>query len=457
MKKVILLVAYCLLGWGTTGLWAQQGFVATGGDASGAGGGVSYSFGQVDYLSAAGTGGSVNQGLQHPGGYSLSGTLSYDNALGSGLSNSTVQLKQGNTVISQTTTNGDGYYSFNNPAAGQYTLAVLTSKAWGSVNATDALLCQKHFVEISLLSGLKLIAGDVNLSAYVNSTDGLAIQKRFVGLQSSYASGDWYFQAPVVVLDGSTNTTSDIKGICFGDVNGSYDPSGTKHQPDLFVENQGVQQIDGQVLVSVPVRVKESLNMAAMSLVLNYPANDMDVLGVEAAYDNQSLVYNTMGNELRIAWYTLQPKAINADETLLTLKLKLKNANNPSTDLNLSINTDESSLADFNGGKIINKTLLIPSLVNNGNGFSLSQNVPNPYKDVTLIAYAIPVDGNVKLEVLDLIGQSVAVLQDGLMSAGAYTYSMSGSVLPSGVYFYKMTVGTSTTLFTQTKRMVISR
>ncbi|MEI6575396.1 MAG: dockerin type I domain-containing protein [Bacteroidota bacterium] len=457
MKKVILLLGYCLLGWGTTGLWAQQGFVATGGDATGSGGNVSFSIGQVDYLSGAGSSGSVNQGLQHPGGYSLSGTLSYDNALQGGLSNSTVQLKQGNTVISQTTTNGDGFYSFSGPAAGNYTLNVQTNKAWGSVNATDALLCQKHFVEVALLSGLKLIAGDVNASGYVNSTDALAIQKRYVGLQTSFTSGNWYFQAPAVALDGSTNTTTNIKGICFGDVNGSYDPSGTKHQPDLFVENQGVQVIDGQSLVNVPVRVKESLNCAALSLILNYPSNDMDVLGVEAAYDNQSLVYNTMGNEIRIAWYTLQPKAINADETLLTLKLKLKNANNPSTDLNLSINTDESSLADFNGANIINKTLLIPSLVNNGNGFSLSQNVPNPYKDVTVIAYAIPVDGTVKLEVLDVIGQSVAVLQDGLLSAGAYTYTMSGSALPSGVYFYKMSVSNSTTQFTQTKRMVISR
>jgi hypothetical protein len=456
MKKVLFLLGFCLLGWGTTGLMAQQGFVATGGDATGAGGSVSYSIGQVDYLSAEGSGGFINQGLQHPGGYSLSGTISYDNALGSGLANTTVHLKQGNVVVAEAMTNSAGFYQFNNPVPGTYTLHIMTTKPWGSVNAADALLCQKHFVEITLLEDLKLIAGDVNLSAYVNSTDALAIQKRFVGLQSSFPSGDWYFESPVVDVTAS-DMVSNAKGICFGDVNGSYDPNGTKMEPVLFVENTGVQTISGGQVVTLPVRVKEAVNCAAISLIMTYPADAIELLGVVAAYDNQSMVYNVTGNELRIAWYTLAPKMLNAEETLFSMNLKLKNENNPQTDLNFVVNTDESSLADFNGQTMVNKTLLIPSLVNNGQGFSLSQNVPNPFGDVTSISYAIPVDGKVKLEVLDVVGQQVALLVDEAQGTGSYTYTMPGNALPSGVYFYKMTVNAGEQQFTQTKRMTITR
>ena len=45
---------------------AQQNTVATGGDASGAGGSVSYSIGQIDYETYSGSNGSVSQGVQQP-------------------------------------------------------------------------------------------------------------------------------------------------------------------------------------------------------------------------------------------------------------------------------------------------------------------------------------------------------------------------------------------------------
>ena len=49
-----------------TGLLAQQNSVSAGGDVSGSGGTVSFSVGQIDYLSITGAGGSVAQGVQQP-------------------------------------------------------------------------------------------------------------------------------------------------------------------------------------------------------------------------------------------------------------------------------------------------------------------------------------------------------------------------------------------------------
>lgn len=45
---------------------AQQNTVTAGGDASGTGGSASYSIGQVDYVTASGTGGVATQGVQQP-------------------------------------------------------------------------------------------------------------------------------------------------------------------------------------------------------------------------------------------------------------------------------------------------------------------------------------------------------------------------------------------------------
>ncbi len=50
--------------FGLTNVNAQQAITATGGDASGSGGTVAYSVGQIDYSANKGSGGSVSQGVE---------------------------------------------------------------------------------------------------------------------------------------------------------------------------------------------------------------------------------------------------------------------------------------------------------------------------------------------------------------------------------------------------------
>ncbi len=64
--KRLKLSAVLLLGLGLTGLQAQTSVNATGTNASGSGGSVSYSVGQVVYTTNTGTNGSVAQGVQQP-------------------------------------------------------------------------------------------------------------------------------------------------------------------------------------------------------------------------------------------------------------------------------------------------------------------------------------------------------------------------------------------------------
>ena len=64
--KRLKLSTVLLLGLGRTGVQAQTSVNATGGDASGGGGSVSYSVGQVVYTTHTGTSGSVAEGVQQP-------------------------------------------------------------------------------------------------------------------------------------------------------------------------------------------------------------------------------------------------------------------------------------------------------------------------------------------------------------------------------------------------------
>lgn len=58
-RTTLLLILFCL-----PKLMAQQATVTSGGNATGSGGKVSYSVGQIVYKSQTGTNGNVNQGLQ---------------------------------------------------------------------------------------------------------------------------------------------------------------------------------------------------------------------------------------------------------------------------------------------------------------------------------------------------------------------------------------------------------
>ena len=63
MKYLKLKISLFLLGIGYT-IQAQQAIITTGGNATGSGGSASFSSGQVNYTSVAGTTGAVSQGVQ---------------------------------------------------------------------------------------------------------------------------------------------------------------------------------------------------------------------------------------------------------------------------------------------------------------------------------------------------------------------------------------------------------
>ncbi len=90
--------------------------------------------------------------------------------------------------------------------------------------------------------------------------------------------------------------------------------------------------------------------------------------------------------------------------------------------------------------------------------FALGQNLPNPFRGVTRIAYALPRASDVRLEVFNLQGQRVATLVDGAQPAGTHhvrftARATDGSPLPSGVYFYRFRAGG----FAATRKMLLMR
>lgn len=70
--------------------------------------------------------------------------------------------------------------------------------------------------------------------------------------------------------------------------------------------------------------------------------------------------------------------------------------------------------------------------------FTLSQNYPNPFNPSTQITFSLPEQGNVVLQVFNMLGQSVQILVNEMRSAGQHTVPFDASHLSSGVYVYQL-------------------
>ncbi len=85
--------------------------------------------------------------------------------------------------------------------------------------------------------------------------------------------------------------------------------------------------------------------------------------------------------------------------------------------------------------------------------FSLAQNYPNPFNPSTVISYGLPRQSQVTLEVYNVIGQRVAALVNETQAAGYHEVRFSGTNLPSGVYFYRLTAGS----YVKTMKMALTK
>ncbi|MGE5431003.1 MAG: T9SS type A sorting domain-containing protein [Syntrophomonadaceae bacterium] len=70
--------------------------------------------------------------------------------------------------------------------------------------------------------------------------------------------------------------------------------------------------------------------------------------------------------------------------------------------------------------------------------YSLAQNYPNPFNSETIIKYNLPVDDQVKIEAIDLLGRVVKELYSGYQKSGEHKLSFNAEGLSGGIYFIIM-------------------
>jgi hypothetical protein len=97
-----------------------------------------------------------------------------------------------------------------------------------------------------------------------------------------------------------------------------------------------------------------------------------------------------------------------------------------------------------------NTTSSVHESNSNITNLNLEQNFPNPFSESTTIEFELNREEKVVLNVYNLLGEKIAVLEDRYLAAGHYTCIFNRNDIPEGVYYYELIAGDSSV----TKKML---
>ena len=85
------------------------------------------------------------------------------------------------------------------------------------------------------------------------------------------------------------------------------------------------------------------------------------------------------------------------------------------------------------------------------NEYFLENNYPNPFNPNTKISFNIADYGFTTLIVYDVLGNEIVKLINRELAAGKYDVNFNAGILPSGIYFYRLSVNN----FSSTNKMIL--
>jgi len=415
-----------------------------------------------------------------PSAISLGGTINYFNTANTPMNNVTVKLVQSGITVQETITGISGDYLFANVCPGSYDIVLTTVKDVGGINSTDAgqvnawNVTQTNGVHTAI-EKVRFLAGDVNGDNNILANDAAMIQGYFLTLGTSpvfdkpwefWKAGTMVSTQPqtssvmnINISAGSSAVTQNFFGLVSGDFNMSFVPSSLKSvdaaSRTLTLLKGEIEPVLPLATIDLPVKAGSAMQVGAISLILNYPNNKLQIEGVFLKdKPDQPVDFNVIKGELRIGWNSMNPLSLAAGEPMLTVRVKTTSemtekdvcsfelAANPLNELADGVfNVIPDALLKMNELQL-QKNVTVGINIPDRSAEMLLTSSPNPFKETANIKYTLPENGHVTLEVSSIIGNRVMELLDQQQNAGEYSMNLEGGFLVPGVYLITLKLET---------------
>jgi hypothetical protein len=204
------------------------------------------------------------------------------------------------------------------------------------------------------------------------------------------------------------------------------------------------------------IRSNDSGDLGAMTLFMGYNQDRYEVEDITTPLDGMK--YTIKDGQIRLAWSNTNPLTVKANDQVLTLRMKAKEA--IATPIQIFDVKPGSEFANAGAVRYDNWGLKMSGVVTQDNlpGFSIN-NFPNPFQNTTDIVYTLPEQGHVKLVLTNLFGEELHTLVDADQVTGSYTIRVNPSDygLTTGVYLYKIKVDGAISTYVKTNKMIFTR
>ncbi len=381
----------------------------------------------------------------------IMGSVYYLNDVLSPVSNAEIILSADQIPQDTVLTDTNGSFQFEVPDNTTYQLTASADKPWGGVNSTDALQILKHFVNIISLDGLYETAADVDNSGAINSIDALLTARRFTGIVTSFAAGDWAFTAPEVVVGAAGLYTSEVQALCYGDVNGSYVPA-LKEEP--AINNQISTPVAWAPEMKLEIRTGQELWLGAISLVLELPSG-YTTMAVEhgSPAATEPLLFHQTGNELRISWYSMNPGIYAVNDVLVVLYLH----SDFCSDASLNV-LPGSTLANPDGIEYEGVDLQFPGITEQASDSFFFRFLPNPFSGTGAFSFSLEKAGIINLQLMNTLGECVINLcENEYRQYGHYSVPFDCSGCRPGMYTARLEWKNGNTLIRKNLKVILIR
>jgi sugar lactone lactonase YvrE len=360
----------------------------------------------------------------------LKGVLRYQNTSLTPMAQVLLTLSSGNQPIDSVTTDGQGFFNLGIRPAGSYQLSFTNPRPWGGVNATDALGISRHFTNLQSLLGLRRQVADVNGTASINSSDALLVSRRYSLIINDFSAGDFGYSMDTFSMGQGDSVYLDVRSLCYGDVNGSYNPSVTSRVSWTRMEQDGDQETNlGAYFLDL--KAKHGMDLGAVSLNLRLPEG-VQVVSVRSMskVSDEPVVYNQIGRNLRLAWYHLMPWRLMEGDDVIRLELKGR------AEGWLELDEIESELANSDGVALSGLPLTAARLRLQSSKTPLVASIfPNPASNRSSLNLILGQPSTLRVEVVDAIGRRVYQIHDPIRTAGEHRLELPMDEWSDGQYY----------------------
>ncbi len=354
-----------------------------------------------------------------------------------------------------TYTDQSGKFSFLNNHEGQvYKIQPEYDKNWlNGVSTLDLILIQRHILGLDQIKNpYLLLAADVNNDSKVTSADLVVLRKLILGIQETVPNqsswifvpknfrftdinNPWLFPNHLMIEQSKQDVVNaDFIALKTGDINSSASANSnnfiTEARSQLpFILYYDIQplEVGGQSLI----RFYSSDIQYLKGLQLGFDVGDKGKLNfIDGSMIVDDSEYHITGNKVRLSLSNIK---INDNSGKPLFGFIADDANR----IELLSNMWKNEAYLFDDLHIAPIKLQKTLLPNDENAFIVFQNIPNPWKDQTVIGFNIYSDDKVDLEIRDVNGK-IVYQNSTYFNKGYNEWILKKSSLPSGVFSYTL-------------------